>query len=404
MMPRRFICFPLFALWLFFHCCSCAYGVDTITAVRFWSAPDHTRVVLDFKGGKPAYKQFSLANPGRLVMDFENAVIALEKNKIEVNDGIIAQVRFGQHEKDRARMVFDLVQPAEASVFTSEKNHANTQRLVIEIFRADLQAQAKKTRAQISASAGNDRVIVIDPGHGGEDPGAIGPGRMQEKDIVLKFAHSLKKKFSEMEGYQAFLTREGDYFIPLRERIQIAREYGADLFISIHADSNHNHKIRGSSVYCLSLKGASDETARCLAEKENSSDIIGGIAFTQNDDLNFTLLDLALTNTINSSLRFGALVLKEIKKYHLIKFERPKQAGFIVLKTPEAPSILIELGFISNPSEEKLLLQKKFQNNLARAIVDASDRFFRITAGTDETPHEMATLRRSRMPITADNP
>ena len=185
----------------------------------------------------------------------------------------------------------------------------------------------------------------------------------------------IAKIFDEKEGYQAFLTREGDYFIPLRDRIKIAGDYGADLFISVHVDSNHNRKLRGASVYCLSLKGASDEAARCLAKKENASDLIGGISFTQNDDLNFTLLDLALTNTINSSLRLGSLILREIKSVHPIKFDKPKQAGFRVLKTTEIPSVLVELGFVSNPDEERLLKQKKFQVNVSQAIVTASDQF-----------------------------
>ncbi len=203
--------------------------------------------------------------------------------------------------------------------------------------------------------------------------------------------------FEEKEGYQAFLTRNADYFLPLRERIKIAEEYGADLFISIHADSNRVKKMRGTSVYCLSLKGASDEAARCLADKENASDLIGGIPFTENDDLNFTLLDLALTNTINSSLRFGALVLREVKKVYPIKFEKPKQAGFKVLKAPEIPSILIELGFLSNPNEERILKQKKFQEKVARAIFSASDQFFDYLAKKEPLNHYPLTAAKTSL-------
>ncbi|HPD61025.1 MAG TPA: N-acetylmuramoyl-L-alanine amidase, partial [Thermodesulfobacteriota bacterium] len=195
---------------------------------------------------------------------------------------------------------------------------------------------------------------------------------------VLEFARTLKKMFDEKTGYQALLTRNGDYFLPLKERTKIAEDNHADLFISIHADSNHIKQNQGASVYCLSLKGASDEATRCLAEKENSSDLITGIPFSENDDLNLTLLDLALTNTINSSLRYGALILREIQKVHSVKFENPKQAAFRVLKTAEMPSVLIELGFISHPVEEKVLKQTEFQNRVGQAILAATEQFLEL--------------------------
>ncbi|MCD6352656.1 MAG: N-acetylmuramoyl-L-alanine amidase [Proteobacteria bacterium] len=351
-----------------------AFGADQITDIRCWSAPAHTRVVLDIRGSH-SYKKFTLTNPDRLVVDFKDTSISLSQNKIAVDDGFIKQIRFGNFKKDVLRIVFDLVQSTETKISAFSKLPGKTDRLVIEFFHPDLKELAEKKRVKIGSDLKHNKIIVIDPGHGGEDPGAIGPGGTMEKDVVLTFARSLKKIFDEKEGYQAFLTREGDYFIPLRDRIKIAGDYGADLFISVHVDSNHNRKLRGASVYCLSLKGASDEAARCLAEKENASDLIGGISFTQNDDLNFTLLDLALTNTINSSLRLGSLILREIKSVHPIKFDKPKQAGFRVLKTTEIPSVLVELGFVSNPDEERLLKQKKFQVNVSQAIVTASDQF-----------------------------
>jgi len=364
----------LLIFFLFFLSSQHAFGIDKIADIRHWSAPDHTRVVLDIKG-TPSYKKFTLTNPDRLVVDFKDTIISLSQNKIVVEDRFIKQIRFGNFKKDVLRIVFDLGQPTEAEVFTFSKLPGKTDRLVIEFSHPDLKKRAKEARVKIGTGLKQNKIIVIDPGHGGEDPGAIGPGGTMEKDVVLTFARSLKRIFDAKEGYQAFLTREGDYFIPLRDRIKIAGDYGADLFISVHVDSNHNRTLQGSSVYCLSLKGASDEAARCLAEKENASDRIGGISFSQNDDLNFTLLDLALTNTINSSLRLGSLILKEIKSVHTIKFDKPKQAGFRVLKTTETPSVLVELGFVSNPSEEQRLKRKKFQIKLAKAIASASDQF-----------------------------
>lgn len=358
------------------------YGANQITGVRYWSAPDHTRVVLDVGGNIP-YKYFTLTNPDRLVVDFKNTTTSLPQNSISVNDGIITQIRFGYFEKNVLRMVFDLVKRSETKVFPIEKLEGKADRLVIELFRPDLKDLTEMNRTMITTEFKDKKIIVIDPGHGGEDPGAIGPGGTFEKNVVLAFAKSLRTFFNEKAGYQAVLTRDRDYFIPLRERIKIAQDYGADLFISIHADSNNTRGFKGSSVYCLSLQGASDEAARYLAEKENASDLIGGVPRSENYDLNFTLLDLALTNTINSGLRFGALVLREIKKVHPIKFETPRQAGFVVLKTPEIPSVLIEIGFISNPSEERILKQSTFQTNVGKAIFEASDQFFKLVVSKE---------------------
>jgi N-acetylmuramoyl-L-alanine amidase len=193
----------------------------------------------------------------------------------------------------------------------------------------------------------------------------------------------LKKYIDQKEGFKAFLTREGDYFIPLEKRVKIAREYGANLFISLHTDANFSKSVRGASVYCLSIKGASDEATNLLAERENASDFIGGVSYASNRDLDSILIDLVQTQTINDSLRFGGMVLHEIGKVHRIKFKRPKQAGFKVLKATEVPSILIETGFISNPADEKLLRSKSFQLKLARALSIVSLSFVNRLAKRD---------------------
>lgn len=401
-MTRTFLYFVLIFLCFFCLLPQPAQGVYQISGVQNWSAPDHTRVVLDVSGKIP-YKFFFLDNPFRFVIDLKDTVSSFPNDNITVNDGVVNQIRFGNFEKDVLRVVFDLVQPTEAKIFTIEKLPGKPYRLVIELSRPDLKDIAAKDRVKINTELkSKKKIIVIDPGHGGEDPGAIGPGKTFEKEIVLAFARGLKKFFDEKEGYQAFLTRNGDYFLPLSERVKIAEDYGAKLFISIHADSNHRKRTRGSSVYCLSLKGASDEATRCLAEKENASDLIGGIILTENDDLNFTLLDLALTNNINTSLRFGALVLREIRKVHPIKFEQPKQAGFRVLKTTEIPSVLIELGFISNPSEERLLKQRDFQANVAQAIFFASDQFFALLA--QKEPENLFPQTVTTSPVSCPQP
>ncbi len=358
-----------------------------ITSIQYWSAPDHTSILLDVSGKVP-YKPFSLDNPNRFIVDFDNTTLSFPNQDITIKDGIVNQIRFGNLEKNILRVVFDVVQPVEQHIcFIENSPEEKPQRLSINLFRPDLNNGADKNRATMLSEAKNKKLIVIDPGHGGEDPGAIGPRTTKEKDIVLNFARTLKKMFDEKTGYQTLLTRNGDYFLPLKERTKIAENYHADLFISIHADSNHIKQTQGTSVYCLSLKGASDEATRCLAEKENSSDLIVGIPFSENDDLNLTLLDLALTNNINSSLRYGALILREIEKVHAIKFEKPKQAAFRVLKTAEMPSVLIEIGFISNPVEEKALKQTEFQNQMGQAILAATDQFMNLMAQKD-TSHQ----------------
>jgi len=385
-MARTFFCLLSILLNFIWLSPQVAFGAYQIMGVRYWSAPDHTRVVLDINEALP-YKTFTLTNPHRFVVDCKDTITSFGPDSIPINDAVVDQIRLGQFKKDVLRIVFDLVQPVEAKLSIVGEFQGGSGLLVVELFRPDLKVQSVETQVTMGSQSDNKKVIVIDPGHGGDDPGAVGPRGTMEKDVVLEFARSLKKAFDEKGGYQVYLTRNGDYFLPLRERVSVAEEYGADLFISVHTDSNRIKKTRGSSVYCLSLKGASDEAARCLAEKENASDLIGGIPFTENDDLNFTLLDLALTNTINSSLRFGALVLREVKKVHPVKFEKPKQAGFKVLKTAEVPSILIELGFISNPTEERLLKQKKFQATIARAIFSASHQFFDFMA-RNESLHD----------------
>ncbi|MCK5422015.1 MAG: N-acetylmuramoyl-L-alanine amidase, partial [Deltaproteobacteria bacterium] len=238
--------------------------------------------------------------------------------------------------------------------------------------------------------------IVIDPGHGGEDAGAVGYRRIREKDIVLSLAKRLKKSINKREGFKAFLTRDGDYFVPLEKRVEIAREYSADIFISLHTDANFSKSVRGASVYCLSIKGASDEATKLLAERENASDFIGGVSYASDKDLDSILIDLVQTRTINDSLRFGGMVLNTMGKTHKIKFSQPKQAGFAVLKATEIPSILIETGFISNPDDAKLLKSKSFQQKLASNLSTVSFDFLRMLAKRDGVVIASSSAKRGK--------
>jgi N-acetylmuramoyl-L-alanine amidase len=226
------------------------------------------------------------------------------------------------------------------------------------------------------------KTIVIDPGHGGEDPGAVGPLKTVEKDIVLKVGEKLIHHFSQNKEIQAFLTRKGDYFIPLDQRFKIAREYGADLFISLHTDGSFNPQARGSSIYCLSISGATDEAAKILADKENMSNILGGASLrpasiTKDPNLNQILLDLMQNNSMKESYRFAELALDEIKDVHQLKYPNYRQANFFVLRAPDIPSILVEMAFITNKKDERLLNRDEFQEKLAKSLANAIKKYFK---------------------------
>lgn len=366
--------------FLFSLCCPSGYALVNVTDVRYWTAPDHTRIVVD--ADQPiSYKTLELKGPSRLVVDIKGAKATFDHRKINVEDSVVDSIRVGQFDRKVLRLVIDLVKPAQSNVFTLKKYLDKPDRLVIDLNRTDLAEKEKKAR--LDQRSKEYRIIVIDPGHGGEDGGAVGYGGVCEKDIVLSLAKRLKKSIDEREGFKAFLTRDGDYFVPLEKRVQIAREYSADLFISLHTDANFSKSVRGASVYCLSIKGASDEATKLLAERENASDFIGGVSYASDKDLDSILIDLVQTRTINDSLRFGGMVLNTMGMMHTIKFSQPKQAGFAVLKATEIPSILVETGFISNPDDAKLLKSKSFQQKMASNLSAVSLDFLRMLAKRD---------------------
>jgi len=348
-----------------------------VTDIRYWSAPDRTRIVVD--SDQPiSYQTLELKDPWRFVINVKEATVNFNYRKIEIEDSVVHRIRIGQFDRETMRLVIDLVKPAQSKVFTLDRYLDKPYRLVIDLHRSDLAEKRKKVRLNQKSKKYN--IIIIDPGHGGEDAGAVGLRGAHEKDIVLSLAKKLKKYIDQKKGFKAFLTREGDYFVPLEKRVEIAREYGANLFISLHTDANFNKSVRGASVYCLSTKGASDEAAKLLAERENASDFIGGVSYASNKNLDSILIDLVQTQTINDSLRFGGMVLNAMRNIHQIKFRQPKQAGFTVLRATEMPSILIETGFISNPDDEKLLKSKSFQLKIVRALSTVSFNFVDILA------------------------
>jgi len=353
--------------------------------IRQWSAPDHTRVVIDLDG-PPTYEVPAPAETLILTVNLQKVLLPGGAREIPVNDRVIRLMRVTPVGRDGVELTIFLVKPARWSVFVLKPFEDKPDRLVIDISRPDLEEKEKAER-QVSQKlkTKKTRIVVIDPGHGGEDPGAVGPGKTREKDVVLTLAKKLQKALDESGAVRAFLTRRDDYYISLEERIKIAQEYGADLFISLHANASRKSSARGTSVYCLSLKGASDKAAELLAQKENASDMVAGISLARTQkDLDSILLDLEQTHTINESLHLGGMALSELGRINRIQFARPRQASFSVLKAPSIPSILLEAAYITNPVEEKNLRKERFQLELTGAIVRAVKNFMSLLAVREE--------------------
>ena len=366
---------------LIFLFVSPAWGKVDVLDIRYWSAPEYTRIVVDLTG--PAYYDlFELTEPNRVVIDLKEANMVLSNKEFIINDQVISKVRWGYFTPGTLRVVVDLVKSAETKVFTLKKFYDKPDRLVIDIFRSDLEKKEEEKRAVFQKKSRGTYIVVIDPGHGGEDPGAIGKSGAKEKTIALGIAKKLRDAINRERNVKAFLTREDDYFIPLRRRWKIAKEYNADLFISIHVNAGFNQNKRGAEVYCLSLGGASQEAARILADQENSSDLIGGVDLAScPDGVDSILVSMEQTRTINDGLILGKITLGELKNIHRINFPEPLQAGFAVLKASDIPSILVEVGYLSNPQEEKLLSTYSFQTKIAGAIKTSTALFFKKIGG-----------------------
>jgi N-acetylmuramoyl-L-alanine amidase len=405
-----------------------------ILAVRVWPADDYTRVTLENDTDLKA-THFIVKDPERMVVDIEglelNPTLKGLVAKIQSNDPYIKQVRVGQNRPNVVRLVFDLKEEVTPQVFTLPPAGNYKHRLIFDLYpvravdpitamiekgdwsgddkvastptpkeqmeqlkpdlkaapREELKNELKTAEAQTqtSAQAKADKpgkmlrmiTIALDPGHGGEDPGASGKNGSREKDIVLAIAKRLKGKLEEQANIRVMLTRDGDYFVPLGTRVDKARKVQADLFVSIHADAFVQPTARGSSVFVLSEKGATSSAARWLADKENSADTIGGVNVKSHDkQLASVLFDLSTTAQINDSMKLGRSVLGEIGGINRLHKGSVEQAGFAVLKAPDIPSILIETAFISNPEEEAKLLDDGYQDKLADAIVTGIRRYF----------------------------
>lgn len=345
-----------------------------VDSVRVWQSPANTRLVFDLS--KPhQHKIFTLENPYRLVIDLGgNAKFKPNVSKVDLASTLVTGLRTGRQKNKDLRLVFQLradVNP-KSSILAPNKIYPH-HRLVVDLFEKNQQSIEPvitvKTVADKVTHNKRDIIVAIDAGHGGEDPGAVGYRRTKEKVVVLKIAKKLAALLEAEPGYKPYLTRTGDYYVPLRERTRKARDANADLFISIHADAFKNSQAHGSSVFVLSERGASSEEARYLAAKENEADLVGGVSLGGREDhVAMTLLDLSMTATRGSSLAVGKSILKRMDKISRLHKKHVGEAAFMVLKAPDIPAILIETGFISNPGEAKKLATSSYQAKMAREI------------------------------------
>lgn len=348
--------------------------------VRLWRAPDNTRLVFDLSA-PVEHKIFTLENPDRVVIDIDSLQFTKNFDALEIKGSPIANIRSAKKGEAGLRVVLDVVKAVKPRSFLLKKNAEADDRLVIDLFDIDKAKPVVKKTTQSLPQANRDLIIAIDAGHGGEDPGAIGPKKVYEKKVVLAIAKKLAKKFNAEKGYKAVLIRTGDYYVGLAQRRKIARKANADIFISIHADAFTNPKANGSSVYALSARGATSATAKFLANKENQSDLVGGVSLNDKDEvLSSVLVDLSMAYKMSSSIDAGAKVLQQMDKISRLHSRRVEQAAFAVLKTPDIPSLLVETGFISNPGEAKKLNSSSYQEKMAKAIFNGVNNYYQEKA------------------------
>ena len=408
----------------------------SIVAVRVWPSKDYTRLTIE-SDGEIKTRQFLIAEPPRLAVDIEgiDLIPALRElvAKVKSDDPNISGIRVGQNSPGVVRLVIDLKQPILPQVFTLAPVAAYQYRLVLDLYPTQVadplealiaerladksqpkaptttpapdplgelmarqsgrpassaatpqpaptkKAAIKPPQAPVPPVGKTDRLVIValDPGHGGEDPGAIGPGGTREKDVVLQIALRLRDRINQQPNMRAYLTRDADFFVPLHIRVQKARRVQADLFISIHADAFFTERPQGASVFALSDKGATSSSARWMADKENSADLVGGVNVKAKDSqVQRALLDMSTTAQINDSLKLGSAVLGEIGAVGKLHKPRVEQAGFAVLKAPDIPSVLVETAFISNPDEEAKLRSEAYQVQLADALMRGISRYF----------------------------
>lgn len=360
---------------------SALYAAE-VEEVRLWRAPDYTRIVFDLDQ-QVQYSLFTLENPHRIVVDLSGSTVRASLSGFDFKNSPVTGIRSAPRNASDVRVVIDLSGQVNPSSFTLAANGELKNRLVIDLYdigRAP--AIAESIPAPTSVNSQRDIIVAIDAGHGGEDPGAIGYDRkIREKDVVLAISRAIYERLLAMPGYKPFLVREGDYSVQLQRRPQIARQNRADIFLSIHADSFSSTRAEGVTVYALSERIAEDENSRRVAEKENSADLLGGVAGDTSlhnieDDLARTLLDLSMAWSIEQSSTAGSYILNSLRGVATLRRDKTQQGNLWVLRSPDIPSVLIETGYLSNPDEARQLNTSAYQRRLADGIVQGVMRYF----------------------------
>jgi len=366
------------------------YAATEILNVRHWTAPDHTRIVLDVDG-EPDY-DFKEGDHLLIVNFRRSSLGSAIPSQMMINKPGIKKINFYSLDDDIILAKFMLAKHQRIEVFKLKKFQDKPDRVVIDISLEPIVPEEKITER--IPELRKKKVIVIDPGHGGEDPGAVGKNGTYEKNIVLAISRELKKAINAMPGYRAVLTREGDYYVSFKNRLQKAKKLGASLFISVHADAERSRSARGASVYCLSTGAASNEAAKLLARNENLADILGGVPDSEgNNDSNQILMNMFQTDTMNVSKIYAGALMKQLDLVNGLKFETVQEAPFRVLKLPDIPAVLIETAFISNSQEERLLKKHSFQKDLATAIASSIKNYFGESDKEPQSNTKIATTK-----------
>ncbi|MEB0047106.1 MULTISPECIES: N-acetylmuramoyl-L-alanine amidase [unclassified Pseudomonas] len=349
---------------------------------RLWRSDDKLRLVFDLSG-PVQYKTFSLSAPERLIIDLSGASLSGDFSQLALNNTVIRSIRSGHFGQSDTRIVLDLSGPVQLNSFLLPPQDGQGHRLVLDMkTAAPLQIAAAPLRESIinKVHPKRDIIVVVDPGHGGKDPGAVGAKGEREKDVVLSIAQLLAKRLKREKGFDVKLVRNDDFFVPLRKRVEIARKHSADMFISVHADAAPRLTASGASVYCLSEGGATSATARFMAQRENGADLLGATSLLNLKDkdpmLAGVILDMSMNATIAASLQLGSTVLGSLAGITSLHQKRVEQAGFAVLKSPDVPSILVETGFISNARDSQRLVTARHQQAVANGLFEGLQRYF----------------------------
>ncbi|MBO0492235.1 N-acetylmuramoyl-L-alanine amidase [Pseudomonas sp. Marseille-Q1929] len=366
---------PLFTLPFAAH-------ATQISNARLWRSADKLRLVFDLSG-PVQYKTFSLTSPERLIIDLSGAGLSGDFSQLALKNSGITSIRSGHFGKADTRIVLDLAAPMQLNSFLLPPQDGQGHRLVLDLTsstHAPRQIAAEPAPITDKAHPKRDIIVVVDPGHGGKDPGAIGSKGQREKDVVLSIAQLLAKRLKRERGFDVKLVRNDDFFVPLRKRVDIARQHKADMFISVHADAAPRLTASGASVYALSEGGATSATARFMAQRENGADLLGATTLLNLKDkdpmLAGVILDMSMNATIASSLQLGSSILGSLEGITTLHQKRVEQAGFAVLKSPDVPSILVETGFISNTRDAERLVTARHQQAVADGLFDGLKKYF----------------------------